>query len=358
MKPFILILLFTLNSIYCYTQTVELIFAGDAMLHKRQQEIAFRNNHWDFSGCFSAIQPYIANADLSVVNLELPLGGPPYSGYPTFCGPDEFAFALKDCGFDIFLCANNHILDSHTRGARRTIQTLDSMKVYAMGVYRSRGEAAERHPLMIERNQIRMAFLNYTYGTNGFKPEKDFIVSYIDTLQIRKDIAMAHRKRADIIIATIHWGPEYVFHPSAEQKKIAHFLQHEGVNVIIGSHPHVVQPFELKSDSKGEKKLLVYSLGNFISSMSTPHTTGGALVRVHISKKHDKTTVDSASYRLHFTQRYTNDWHPTSRVVDATSWCETDTTWSKANQSRIKEYTDKTRNLFKLSNIGIHEENK
>lgn len=358
MKPLILIFISVLMCLTVSAQSVELVFAGDAMLHTKQQEIALKNNRWDFSECFTAIRPQIEKADLSIVNLELPLGGPPYSGYPTFCGPDAYAEALKACGFDIFLCANNHILDSRTRGARRTIQTLDSMKVYPMGIYRSRGEASERHPLMIERNHIRMAFLNYTYGTNGFKPEKDFIVNYIDTVQMRKDIAMARRKHADIIIATLHWGNEYVFHPSSAQKQIARFLQREGVNVIIGSHPHVVQPFELKRNTKGEKTLLVYSLGNFISNMSAPHTTGGAIVRVRLTKKQHITSIDTASYRLHYTQRYTNDWHPTSRVIDATAWSEADTTWSKANQSRIKDYLDKTRNLFKFSNIGIHEENK
>lgn len=362
MKSVIYILILLFNSPLCipllYAQSIELIFVGDAMLHKRQQDIAFRNEKWHFDECFDAIRNCIREADLSIVNLELPLGGAPYSGYPAFCGPDQYASALKDCGFDIFLCANNHILDRHTKGALRTMQVLDSMKVYPMGIYRSRSEADDRHPLLIEKNKIRMAFLNYTYGTNGFKPKDNLIINYIDTLQIKHDIQTAHTKRADIIIATIHWGTEYQFMPSKSQKKLTEFLFRNGVTLIIGSHPHVVQPIFFDAAQDGNKTLIAYSLGNFISGMSFPPSTGGLLLRVLLKKDSEKKVeIDEASYRLLFTQRYGENWKPVSRIIDATAYNPADTTITTDTHQRINSYLQETRKLFKSSNIGIKEEN-
>ena len=237
-----------------------------------------------------------------MVNLETPLGGKPYSGYPCFSAPDSYADALTDAGFDLMLTANNHTLDRRDRGLLRTLDYLDSRNVSHLGTYRNKAERDSVLPMIKEVEGFKIAFLNYTYGTNGITLRSDAVVDYIDRSIMASDIDKARAAGAEIVTVCIHWGNEYELLPSKAQKSMADFLIEHGADMIIGSHPHVIQPMEMRKNSKGRNVLLVYSLGNFISNMKTRDTRGGALVKAVLRRDSTGTAVvDSAVYRLVFT---------------------------------------------------------
>ena len=284
--------------------SAELVFAGDAMQHQTQINAAKNTNGtYSYDECFEAIAPYIQKADYAVVNLESPLGGAPYSGYPMFCTPDSYSQALKNAGFDLMLTANNHALDRRDKGAKRTLDILDEQGLDHVGTYRNNADREKALPLIKDINGFKIAFLCYTYGTNGIKIQKDIVVDYIDKNKIKKDIENARSMGAEVICVAVHWGVEYVLLPNAQQKTLADFLTEEGVDLIIGGHPHVIQPMEIRwSKTHNKKVFLVYSLGNLISNMTTKDTRGGALAKVKLIRdKNGNAVVDSASYRLVFT---------------------------------------------------------
>lgn len=158
-----------------------LVFAGDAMQHDRQIEAARRSDgSFDYSAYFRHVADYVCAADYAVVNLECTLGGKPYKGYPCFSAPEEYAVALKDAGFDLFLHANNHCLDRRDAGLRRTLDQLDMLGVPHVGTYRNAAERAKNYPFVADVKGIKIAFLNYTYGTNGITVQGDVVVDYID----------------------------------------------------------------------------------------------------------------------------------------------------------------------------------
>ncbi|MDR2086603.1 MAG: CapA family protein, partial [Dysgonamonadaceae bacterium] len=280
-------------------QEITLLFAGDAMQHQSQIDHAFRDGRYDYSSYFQYLKDEITSADLAVVNLEVTLAGKPYKGYPQFSAPDEYARTLKEAGFDIFLNANNHIVDRGNEGILRTLSVLDSMAVIHTGVFKDACEKAQNYPLMIEKEGIRLAFLNYTYGTNGFYASPPVIVNYIQKDSIRKDIQKAKALGADVIIADIHWGLEYKMLQNKTQENLAEFMMREGVDLIIGAHPHVVQPSKIVIDSLSNiKRVVVYSLGNLVSGMIAPNTEGGQLIKVTLRKTAERVRVQSAEYAL------------------------------------------------------------
>lgn len=281
-----------------------MLFAGDAMMHQAQIDAARRpDGSYNYDSCFVEVSPIIRNADYAIVNLETPLGGAPYSGYPCFCAPDSYATALREAGFDLFLTANNHTLDRRDRGVQRTVATLDSLHIPHLGTYTNATQRSERLPMIKNINGFKVAMLNYTYGTNGITIQGDVVVDYIDRPTIASDIAKARAEGAEIIMAAIHWGNEYQLLPHSSQKELAQFLVDQGVELIIGSHPHVIQPMEMRTGKDGRKSLVVYSLGNFISNMKTRDTRGGAMVEATLRRDSTgRAYVDNACYRLVFTE--------------------------------------------------------
>ncbi len=294
----------------CFSQVskVSLLFAGDAMQHMPQVNAANTKDGYDYSGCFMLIQDQIQQADVAVVNLETTLPGRGYSGYPMFGSPDAFAYALKDAGFDVFLTANNHSQDKGKKGVERTIAVLDSMQVKHLGSYIDMDKRALLYPLMMVKNGIRIAMLNYTYDLNGLKAQHPNIINLIDEKQIYDDIQMAKQLNPDIIIANMHWGEEYWLKPSKRQRELADFLIENGVRLVIGSHPHVVQPIDIQQDRDSIKNIVVYSLGNFISNQSKPNTDGGMMVNIEISKNEKgNINIDSCNYSLVWVYKHTED---------------------------------------------------
>jgi len=274
---------------------VTLIFAGDIMGHSPQFQAAYdtQTKTYDYKVCFENVKPYIESADIAVANLEVTLAGPPYSGYPNFSSPDALLDALKYAGYDVMLTANNHVLDRGKPGFERTLKILSDKEMKFVGSYLNQQQRDTLYPLIIDTHGLKIAFLNYTYGTNGYKPLSPTIINVIDTNQIKKDIKKARSKSADIVVMTVHWGTEYQTKAGIEQQKLAKLFVREGVDLIIGSHPHVVQNAELLEIDSTWKVPVFYSLGNSISNQRNINTDGGIMVKVEIganSKQILKTT--------------------------------------------------------------------
>ncbi|MFV0472518.1 MAG: CapA family protein [Paludibacteraceae bacterium] len=272
-----------------------LVFAGDVMHHHIPQLSAaydVETQKIDYKPCFQYIKSYIETADIAFCNLEFPLAGKPYSGYPSFSGPDEMLDALQWSGFDIFQLANNHIIDKGYIGLDRTIDEIKNRDLEYVGAYGNSNKKNEKYPLIINKNNVRFAILNYTYNTNKANSGSS-VVNKLDTASIIRDIRKAKMKSADIIIATVHWGTEYQLSSDEYQQKWADFFVRYGADLIIGSHPHVVQNAEIK-EYKTKKVPVFYSLGNFISNQRKANRNGGILARVEIDV--DKKIIKNVSY--------------------------------------------------------------
>lgn len=287
----------------------ELLFAGDAMQHQAQLDRALElgeGKTYDYSDCFTLIAPTVTQADYAVCNLEMPLGGgPDYSGYPCFSAPDSYAVALKDAGFDMMLTANNHCLDRRDKAARRTLMALDSIGLDHIGTYHDIVQRDSLVPFIKNIKGFKIGFLNYTYGTNGIEPRDGAEIALIDRDKIAGEIAMTKDAGAEIIVVAMHWGIEYVLLENGVQRNLADFLVDQGVDLIIGGHPHVIQPMKVVRNEKENKDVLVvYSLGNFISNMKTADTRGGALVRATIVRDSDgKARFSHADYDTFFSAK-------------------------------------------------------
>lgn len=281
----------------------ELLFVGDAMCHQAQLDRAKElgtGGNYDFSSCFTLMAPTVMKADYAVVNLETPLGGGAggYTGFPCFSAPDNFAQQLQDTGFDLFLTANNHTLDRSDKGLRRTLDVLDGMKADHIGTYRTAAERDKLTPFIRNINGFKIGFLNYTYGTNGLTARDGAEVAIIDKERMAREIKKTRVAGAEIIVVCIHWGVEYVLTENSEQRALADFMVKQGVDLVIGSHPHVIQPMKVVDNKEhGKKTLVVYSLGNFISNMKTNDTRGGGMVTCTLTRdRNGRATFSEASY--------------------------------------------------------------
>ena len=257
-----------------------LLFAGDAMCHGPQLESArCSDGSYDFKKSFTAVKPHFDSVDVTIVNLETTIAPDTrYTGYPTFSSPRAYAEALDWLGTDIALLANNHCCDRSSKGIRSTIATLDTLGIAHTGAFANEEERSRNAILRFESQGIKFSLVNYTYGTNGLPTPKDCFVNRIDTVQIRKDLLRANED-VDCVIACMHWGIEYQRQPSREQRKLAEFLHRNGVDLVIGSHPHVVQPY-VATDSL----ITVYSLGNFVSNQRKRYTDGSILAEIEVVK--------------------------------------------------------------------------
>ncbi len=279
--------------------SLKIVFAGDIMGHDSQIASAYDHStkSYNYHTCFQYLKPYINQADIAVANLEVTLAGPPYKGYPRFSSPDELVEAIKETGFDILLNANNHALDRGKKGLERTIKVMDDNGLIFTGSFENKNLREKKYPLLVEKNNILLGILNFTYGTNGIIADTPNIVNYIDTTFILRDIEKLNKVNPDFIIATVHWGREYERTEHKSQEKLARFLFDRGVNVIIGAHPHVIQPIKTypSSEDSMDYKLVAYSLGNFISNQRNRYRDGGILFEMVLTKT-DKTRIVHYSY--------------------------------------------------------------
>ena len=283
--------------------TLRILFAGDIMGHEPQIRSAeiVPNKQYDYGPCFQHIRPLISAADLAIGNLELTLPGrPPYTGYPMFRSPNALAVALKEAGFDVLATANNHSNDGRGSGLSATVRTLRDLGFLQTGTFENQQDRAARYPLMISKDGFKIALLNYTYGANGVPTDPPGVVNFIDTVQIKKDLAEAVARQPDFIIAFMHWGLEYQLQENKEQQQLARLLIAHGADMVVGAHPHVVQPIKWETarnaQGKERKGLVVYSLGNFISNQQKPHTDGGVLFQFELVKNKGVRKAQLGSY--------------------------------------------------------------
>jgi poly-gamma-glutamate synthesis protein (capsule biosynthesis protein) len=332
-------------------QQVDLLFAGDIMQHEAQLKMARQSNgEYSFSYCFRHIKEFVRSADISVANLETTIGKSGYSGYPSFCAPDSFLYAVKDAGFNVLLFANNHCMDKGKLGALHTLDMLDSLQIAHCGVYRNAKEREERYPLIVEEKGVRVAILNYTYSTNGREIPSPMVVNLIDKETIARDIQSAREKRADAIIACMHWGDEYVSLPPQRVKELGDWLIEQGVDHIIGNHPHVVQPLEIReSSTTPDRNVVAYSTGNLVSNMSLRRTDGGMMIAMKLMKILNYTRPRDVRYLLTWIAPKSEDGKRDFTIYPAaTTEIEG---WEYAEQKR-QLFINDCRSLFDKHNKG------
>lgn len=274
--------------------TLTICFLGDMMLHTKQIENAHRGgSEYDFSSYFFHLEDRIAEADIAVANMEFTLAGKPYTGYPCFSAPDSFAEYLAECGFDVFLAANNHIFDKGTKGAERTLEVYRKMEeeygIRFTGLSGNEEEALGNTPLTLTRKGIRISFVNFTYGTNlGLETAWPKTSRLNNDHEVREAMSRAHDADTDFTIVLPHWGTEYRLIHSEHQESKAIMLAREGADIIIGAHPHVVQDFQtITTDVCGHTKEVpvAYSLGNAVSNMSAQDTQLELMATVKIARE-------------------------------------------------------------------------
>lgn len=261
------------------------ICAGDNLIHTDVYGSAARfakgtGEQYDFKPMFSDIKELISSYDVAFLNQEVPIAGAErgFSGYPCFNSPDELGDAVVDTGFDVINIATNHMLDKRNAGLKRSIEYWRGKDVFVIGDYLSQEEYEEIE--ILEKDGIRIAFLAYTYGTNGIPLENNgdtLVVPYIDSERIKAKIKRA-KQESDLVFVSIHWGDENMPFANATQKSLARMMADEGVDVIIGHHSHSIHPTEWLDRPDGGKTLVTYSLGNLLSGMQSPiNIVGGML---------------------------------------------------------------------------------
>lgn len=340
------------------TTAVSLLFVGDIMQHESQMKSAYDpvTGAYAYSETFAAIKDILSAPDLTIGNLELTFGGKPYTGYPQFSAPDELLPALRDAGFDVLVTANNHSMDRGRKGLERTVRLLDSIGLKHTGTFADTVEYLNEYPLMLEQHGIKIALLNYTYGTNGIAVRSPNMVNLIDTARITRDLRKASQSGSDLSIVFFHWGDEYQQLPNETQKRVAAFTLAHGAEVVIGSHPHVLQPMTWNQEAG---QVVVYSLGNFISGQRPRYRNGGALVHLAIQKVKSKlgsteTRVVNVDYSLSWVYRAT-DARRTFQLIPVTDGVDSVRVQGSVSRTLMKEFIDDSRAFLERENVGVKE---
>ena len=280
-----------------------LCFVGDIMCHSTQFNYAKVNaDSFDFTGVYSEVKKYLTIPDLTIGNLETVVAGQNegYSGYPYFNAPDDFIYALKEAGFNLLITANNHALDQGWEGVKRTIDVINDYKIHRTGTFISQEDRDSVRIFLV--NSIKIAFLAYSENTNGLAiPRgKEFVINLIDEDLIRNDIRKAREKNADIVLVHLHYGPEYNREPSDYQKEIVQKIIELGADIIIGGHPHVIEPFDFYEtrNTKLDSGFVAYSMGNFISNQRWRYSDAGVILNIQLSKNRftDSVYISEVSY--------------------------------------------------------------
>lgn len=276
---------------------VSLVAVGDNLIHNSVLKSGRINDStYNFDRLFDVMRDDFQEADIAIINQETILGGDfrPYDGYPNFNSPNELGDAIVKSGFDVVLQASNHTLDVGTQGVLNCIEYWKKQDdITYLGINDSQEERETIR--VIERNGIRIALLNYTYGLNGriLPKDKPYLVNLIDTTMIKSDLEKAEIL-ADYTIVFPHWGVEYVYKPNKEQTSLAKMMVRYGADLIIGTHPHVLQPIEWIETSNGNKALCYYSLGNYTSGQkATPRVLGG-MAKIELKRINDSVFINNA----------------------------------------------------------------
>ena len=296
-----------------------LLATGDIMSHMPITKDAYiqEEDRYDYSHMLQFAADQFAGADYVVGNLETVLaGGPNYSGFPTFNSPDALADGLAGAGMDLVTTANNHTMDQGLDGLRRTLDVLDQAGISHVGTYRTAEERAENGGIYVaDVGGISVAFLAYTYGLNGFRLPSDapyavnrFNLDYYTTLSnpvwdtLKEDMSQERALGTDLIAVLVHWGTEYQDQPNQYQTNLAEFLVGEGADLVLGNHPHVLQPYTWLTatgeDGTEHTGFVCYSLGNFLSNQLELETKTTAILDLELTKdpRTGETTITEIGY--------------------------------------------------------------
>lgn len=292
-----------------YTE-IQIAAAGDIMFHDTQLDSGYDDvsNSYDFKSVFEDVKSIISTADMAIANFETTIAGNalPYTGYPIFNSPDEVVDAIQYAGFDVLTTANNHSLDTGSEGLKRTVEMLNTKGIETVGTYNNKPES---RVLMKEVKGIKIAILSYTEMTNSvgtqYPPDElNAMINIMDKDRVVQDIKEAKNLGADLILTFMHWGNEYEENPNAKQIEFAQLMAQKGVDIILGSHPHVIQKSEY-IEAGDQKTFVIYSMGNFISnqrletlSSQNQHTEDGVIVQFEIRKNNqtNETTIEQVNY--------------------------------------------------------------
>lgn len=318
--------------------TLKMLSVGDNLIHDgifQQAQKRAGEGGYDFSYCYARVKPTIAAADIATINQET-IVAKSYepSGYPLFNSPQELGAEVVKTGFDVVNLANNHMLDKTAKGLREAIDYWDASGLVRTGAYKD--EADLNKVEYIEKNGLKIGLVGITQYTNGLTLPSGSELRYIlttDEATIERKIKAA-KESCDVVLVNVHWGSEYTTKPSADQRNLAKKMAQWGANVIIGHHPHVLQPVEWIENSDGTRTLVAYSLGNFISQQNTAARVIGGMLHYSVSKDFStgKVTVSDVSFETIVTH-YVSGTHdvqiyPLSEYTDALA---------KKQASRIKQ---------------------
>ena len=306
--------------------TFTMAITGDIMCHNTMYQDAYNSStkSYDFSYYFDDIKQHIQTADIAVGNLETTFAGSKvgYSGYPTFNTPEILAKNLKKVGFDVVSTANNHCMDKGYSGIVSTIDYLDEADLSHTGTFKSK---EDQETILIKNvKNVNIAFLSFTYGTNGIPVPKDksYAVNLIDKDLIKKQIELAKKENPDLICVSMHWGVEYQTTPNQEQKDLANFLFENGVDVILGNHSHVPQPMEKRTikldDGTTKDGFVIYSLGNFMANQNYKYTSDSAILKLQITKNGQtgKISIDTVTYTPTYFYKNTSKSTKKFKILD------------------------------------------
>jgi len=357
MKHLIILLFFLQPFFYLNSQdSLSLLFIGDIMGHGGQIQSAYDSDtkSYNYDPVFERIKPVIERADFAIANIEVTFAGPPYSGYPQFSSPDALASSCKKNGIDVLVTANNHSCDRRTKGVIRTIHVLDSLHIPHTGTFRSALERKLNNLLILKKGAFRIGVLNYTYGTNGLKAAKPALVNYIDTTQILKDIKNSQSENLDQLIVITHWGLEYQTSPNKKQVKTANFLLRNGVDIVIGSHPHVMQKAEWHKD---KNQIVAYSLGNFVSNQASINTDGGMMLELTLVKNDSTVKITNPGYHLIWVHKPTIKGKKVYEVIPCSLYESNEQNLRFMNSSHIKRMKLFMKNAREImsANKGVSE---
>lgn len=347
------------------TKTAKLAVVGDIMVHDYQYNEAYdpATGEYDFMHNFQDVKQYFEGNDLVIGNLELTFGGPdkPYSSFPCFNTPDSFLDAVKDAGFDLLTTANNHSMDTGKAGVIRTLDQLDEYGIAHVGTYRSQ---EERDTICYrDVNGICFAFLSYTYGTNGIPVPDSYLVNLIDDTQMLADIREA-REHADVVVVLPHMGNEYETEPREIFVEWADAMFAAGADIVLASHPHVLQRMEYRKVDHGDgvhDGFIIYSLGNFISSQTTPPRNASIILHLTVEQTADApANVTEVSFVPIWTQ-FRNAADENEFVVRSVterlslSQAEKDAQIRKKDQKRLEEIHHETASFLLGREVQLSE---
>lgn len=332
-------------------KSAKLLSVGDVMFHMPQIKGAYTGDgKYNFTHNFKYVKEHISGADIAIANFETVTAGneKSFSGFPQFNSPKESLLALKETGFDILSTANNHSLDQGKDGILNTLKHIDEYGLKSTGTFKDR----ERKPLIEEKNDIKFGFLSYTYGLNGLdfylsEDELSYMINLIDETKIKREIEEL-KEQVDLVVVSVHWGTEYQRQPNDSQVDLGHKMVDWGANIVLGSHPHVLQKSEMV-EKDGKNNFIIYSMGNFISNqrqntMGNSYTEDGIMVEIEVEKDitNDETTIKEVEFLPTWLDKYNENGKdiytvlPTRDVLDG----KLDININDAKRNRIQKSQD------------------